>query len=73
MSAMICPHACAVFVKVVESHMTFIACHRALMAYSTIYSHTVTSGIFHCAKSIRMYYRTKGMALELRVSSLLLN
>ena len=30
------PHACAVFVNVAESHMTYIACHRALLTYSTL-------------------------------------
>ena len=30
------PRACAVFVNVAGSHMTFIACHRALLTYSTM-------------------------------------
>ena len=30
------PRACAVFVNVAGSHMTFIACHHALLSYSTM-------------------------------------
>ena len=45
------PRACAVFVNVAGSHMTFIAFQRALLPTMLI-----TSGPFHCANSTLTYY-----------------
>ena len=49
------PRACAVFVNVAGSHMTFIACHRALLTYSTMLAHL---GPFHRTNSTRTYYKS---------------
>ena len=35
------PRACTVFVKVAGNHMTFIACHHALLAYSTTHTYYI--------------------------------